>query len=282
MVVFFIILVFLTIIAAVLIIIAGLGSNSQQLRSFFPQLGLNTAQYKGIVGETRVKNILSRLPNDYKILNDVVLTTERGTTQIDHIVISKYGVFTIETKNYCGDIYGNDNSQEWTQVIVTNVRYRKNWYKTYSYVTKNHLYNPVKQSVGHAIEIEKSLNYWPYLSVIPIVVFTGSASLNNIVTTHHVVYSNNLLDTILNYRIAVLSETDVYNITQTLINKNVRAYISNTTHVNNLKIAKIESDKKIASDICPRCGGYLVKRTGNYGSFYGCSNYPKCKFTINK
>ena len=24
---------------------------------------------------------------------------------------------------------------------------------------------------------------------------------------------------------------------------------------------------------CPLCGGYLVKRSGPYGEFYGCSNY---------
>ena len=31
--------------------------------------------------------------------------------------------------------------------------------------------------------------------------------------------------------------------------------------------------------ICTECGGHLVKRKGKYGYFYGCSNYPKCKFT---
>lgn len=30
---------------------------------------------------------------------------------------------------------------------------------------------------------------------------------------------------------------------------------------------------------CPRCGGELVQRTGKYGKFWGCSNYPKCKYT---
>lgn len=30
---------------------------------------------------------------------------------------------------------------------------------------------------------------------------------------------------------------------------------------------------------CPRCGGMLVLRQGIYGSFYGCSNYPNCKYT---
>ena len=39
--------------------------------------------------------------------------------------------------------------------------------------------------------------------------------------------------------------------------------------------------KKIKGNICPRCGGTLVLRKGKYGTFYGCSNYPKCRYTIN-
>jgi len=34
-----------------------------------------------------------------------------------------------------------------------------------------------------------------------------------------------------------------------------------------------------ATESCPRCGGNLVVRSGRFGDFIGCSNYPKCKFT---
>ncbi len=33
--------------------------------------------------------------------------------------------------------------------------------------------------------------------------------------------------------------------------------------------------------VCPRCGGMLVKRKGQYGCFYGCSGFPGCRFTRN-
>jgi predicted RNA-binding Zn-ribbon protein involved in translation (DUF1610 family) len=47
-------------------------------------------------------------------------------------------------------------------------------------------------------------------------------------------------------------------------------------HVKNIK----ETQKKIEHNICPRCGGKLILRTSKNGShFYGCENYPKCKFT---
>lgn len=33
------------------------------------------------------------------------------------------------------------------------------------------------------------------------------------------------------------------------------------------------------SETCPKCGAKLIKRNGKYGTFLGCSNYPKCNFT---
>lgn len=39
-----------------------------------------------------------------------------------------------------------------------------------------------------------------------------------------------------------------------------------------------KSNKTDNDDICPKCGGRLVKRKGKYGDFIGCSNYPKCHY----
>lgn len=72
----------------------------------------NSPKYKGKAGEKHVHKILMQLPEQYAVLNDVVLQTTSGTTQIDHVVVSKYGVFAIETKNYRGEIYGDDDRQE--------------------------------------------------------------------------------------------------------------------------------------------------------------------------
>ena len=85
---------------------------------------LKSPKYKGRKGEERAHKILMTLPDGYTILDDVILATNRGSTQIDHIVVSKYGVFVIEVKNYRGDIYGNDNREEWTQLIVTPVTFK--------------------------------------------------------------------------------------------------------------------------------------------------------------
>lgn len=241
----------------------------------------NTPENKGKEGELHVHNILAQLPEDYTILDDVMLKTGKGTTQIDHVVVSRYGVFAIETQNYRGDIYGNDDRQQWTQVIVTDVTYMKKWYKTYTYVTKNRFYNPVKQSVSHANAIKRTLGAWPNLKVVPIVVFAGSAVLKNVTTQHHVVYDDQLLATIRSYSYPCLSDADVAKVVNRLTQQNVRDQVDDRTHVGNVYAAKYKTDSKIASGICPQCGGALVLRNGRYGNFYGCSNYPRCRFTTN-
>ena len=239
----------------------------------------NTPEHKGREGELHVHSILAQLPEEYTVLDDVVLKTNSGTTQIDHVVVSRYGVFAIETKNYRGDIYGNDDRQQWTQVIVTDVTYMKKWYKTYTYVTKNRFYNPVKQSVSHANAIKRTLGAWPNLKVVPIVVFAGSAVLKNVTTQHHVVYDDQLLATIRSYSYPCLSDADVAQVVNRLTQQNVRDQVDDRTHVSNVYAAKYKTDSKIASGICPQCGGTLVLRHGRYGNFYGCSNYPRCRFT---
>lgn len=50
-----------------------------------------------------------------------------------------------------------------------------------------------------------------------------------------------------------------------------------------IKMANMDSEEyfKKKTEVCPKCGGNLVEKTGRYGNFFGCSNYPKCKFTKN-
>ena len=87
------------------------------------------SQARGLRGERKVFSVLKKLPDEYYIWNDIVLQRNGYSVQIDHIVISPYGIFVIETKNYKGWIYGNDDCDKWT--------------KTY-YGHKYHFNNPVK------------------------------------------------------------------------------------------------------------------------------------------
>ena len=73
---------------------------------------------KGIIGEKSISSILFFLDNSkYIVINNVVLKKGNNYAQIDHLVISDFGIFVIETKNFKGWIVGNENSEYWTQII---------------------------------------------------------------------------------------------------------------------------------------------------------------------
>ena len=77
---------------------------------------ISTPWFKGVFGEFQVNLILKRLPRDeYHLIKNVTLPTADGTTQIDHIVVSKFGVFVVETKNMKGWIFGSAGQTQWTQ-----------------------------------------------------------------------------------------------------------------------------------------------------------------------
>ncbi len=64
---------------------------------------LSHPKVKGVMGEGKVRKQLNKLPSEgYRVLNDLVIKTKTGLIQIDHVVISPFGIFVIETKNYKG------------------------------------------------------------------------------------------------------------------------------------------------------------------------------------
>ena len=101
----------------------------------------------GAFGEWRVKIALGKTVEGSRyVINNLMLQSKDGkTSQIDHILINKNGIFVIETKNYSGRIYGNESQLEWTQVL----NYGK---------VKNKLYNPVKQNKTHIYHISNILS----------------------------------------------------------------------------------------------------------------------------
>ena len=226
----------------------------------------NGAKIKGNVGEKRVANILSTIDNTkYKVINNLMIRTERGTTQIDHVVISIYGIFVIETKNYKGLIFGSENDENWTQVIYKN---------------KGKFRNPIKQNYGHVLSIRERLSLDSSTNINPIVVFTNRATLK-VNTKSPVMYDNNVIDYIRSCNSIVMSIDMVTRIYYDLLMFNIDSKDVRKEHVHNIKSNLSEREKKIQNNICPRCGKALVMRNGKNGSFIGCSGFPKCRFIRN-
>ena len=141
---------------------------------------LSSPDVIGKFGEKRVASKLDWLPKEYITLNDIMLKTHNGTTQIDHIVVSPYGIFVIETKNYKGWILGHENSEEWTQSLYG----KKRWY---GWSSEQHRFrNPIRQNLAHTRAIKQLLSDIGDFRIIPIVAFSNNAELkistpNNII-----------------------------------------------------------------------------------------------------
>jgi hypothetical protein len=122
---------------------------------------LTSRSVKGWLGEFRVRQVTTtQLDTEtYRQFHDVILPTADGTTQIDHIIVSEYGVFVIETKNMGGWIFGNPNQPKWTQTFGKS---------------KHSFQNPLRQNYKHIKELESLLQIGED-KLFSVVVFTGDA-----------------------------------------------------------------------------------------------------------
>ena len=224
---------------------------------------LSSPKVKGKLGEYRVNRILKKLSKKFggEVISDVIIPGEDGkTSQIDHIYFSEYGILVIETKNYAGRIYGNDTQRERTQVLV----YGK---------VKNKLYNPVKQNATHIYRLKELIDAkLPFFSIVIFVNnnidYIDSDSVYTLMDLKHI------FDSVTEKIISPESLNKAIEV--------IKAYKENPVKTNKDHIKEIKEMKKdIDNNICPRCGGELVLRKGRNGNFYGCSNFPNCKFTKN-
>lgn len=221
---------------------------------------------KGFVGEKTISSILLLLDKkEYKVINNIVLKSGNITTQIDHLIISDFGIFVIETKNFKGWIFGGENSEYWQQVI---------------FKSKIKFYNPIRQNQNHINIIKNCLKEYPNLKYKSIIVFSKRASIN-VDTSTDVIYSHQLLSLIKNYTEKNLSKKDKEIIFQKIKSENLVGNYDKQKHIKSIKNRIRQREKLINENICPNCGNNLIIRNGKYGDFLGCNSYPKCKFIRN-
>jgi len=220
---------------------------------------------RGLVGELKVKLKLKQLhEKEYIVLNDIMLEDENGTHQIDHLVISKYGIFVIEMKNYYGLIIGDEYKNNWTQYLGKK---------------KSDFKNPIHQNYGHTKALEKILNIDNKI-FIPTVCFSNQVELKTN-TKSIVIQLKNLIKTIKSFYLIQL-DMDIKEIENQIQSVNITDKSERKKHIKNIKIKIKEENIKVDNMICPKCGNKLVLRNGKYGTFIGCSNFPKCQYTNNR
>lgn len=155
---------------------------------------LKSPWFKGFAGEMMV-HISAKIhlnKDKYHVLRNVTLPTSDGTTQIDHIIVSEYGVFVIETKNMKGWIFGDERQRTWTQ-------------KIYKYTKK--FQNPLHQNYQH-VETLKSILELSDQQIVSVIVFVGSSTFKTEMP-HNVINGPGLIRFIKSKDQQVILSTDV-------------------------------------------------------------------------
>jgi restriction system protein len=217
---------------------------------------------KGWVGE--VQGTLAKKmfldADTYVGVNNVTITTLNGTTQIDHVIVSRYGVFVVETKNIDGWIFGDEKSPQWTQNL---------------YGKKYKFQNPLRQNYRHTKALCEFLGI-EQQKLFSVVMFWGECEFKTPLPPN--VIARGYSSYIKSHTAILFSDHEVQEIVSAI--KSVmlpKNWATRRQHIESLK-ERFSSITK-----CPKCGSVLVVRTAKSGAnaglqFYGCTSFPSCRY----
>ena len=231
-------------------------------------------ELQGSFGENMAKLFANIDIPEALVIKDVLIDGYEGhTSQIDLLVIGEKGIYVVEVKLYPeAKIYGDGNN--------------RNWYY-YKFNHKYEIYSPLLQNKNHIKYLKEFLKDFgniPCFSVIALLCEDFKVSNIN--------KDINYLDTIIVS--GLLSLRDALEVIakdkQTVLTKEHRQqiyeYIKNNQYIGKDKrqehknrVINLKKEMEHIEDKCPICNSSLVLRNGKYGEFYGCSNYPKCRYT---
>lgn len=211
------------------------------------------------------------------VLHDVLIDGADGyTSQIDLVLVGNRGVYVVEMKSFAdAKIYGDTKKSKW-------------YY--YSHGKRYEIYSPLRQNKKHVEYLKTFLKDFgdvPVFSIITMICddFKVSGDINK----------EDYLDTAICGSLPTM-EKAIYKIAENKPDvfddakkQEIFDYIKNNQHIGKEArkehkqnvIAYKESLEEIRKQkICPYCKSKLVLRNGKNGKFYGCKNFPKCRYTM--
>lgn len=243
----------------------------------------------GIAGE---KNIAYELKNSHMpiyILHDIYLEYKELSAQIDYLIFTKKMCFVVECKNLCGNVEINNAGDFIRTMEIQGKKKREG------------IYSPITQNQRH-LELIKQLamenrNGWlarlltdkicenQYRSVV---VLANPRTVLNAryapkAVKEKVIRADRLVayikDTCRNSSNIESSEKEMREWAESFLKRHKEQQKDYTQKYEKylLTISEDTADEK--ETLCPRCGGRLVRRSGKYGEFFGCSSFPRCRYT---
>lgn len=208
---------------------------------------------KGELGEYKINIQLDQFPKNYKYISDLMLKntySSTGYSQVDHLIITPYGIFVIETKNYQGTIYGGKNRKTW----LVNGKFK--------------IMSPLVQNYGHIQAIKNLIDLKYHNFFISMISFTKRCTfkidedLRKIQSNELVIYDIELTEFI-NRKVAInkllhkeplLSDKDIEFIHFNLLEANITDSDIRKQHVDNIKYKKDDSKNSSEHNECIVCG----------------------------
>ena len=217
---------------------------------------------KGEVGEQLTSEQLSIGLDEslYHYYHNIIVPFKNGSSQIDHLVVSPFGLFIVETKNLAGWIYGASDKAKWTQVL---------------YKTKHQFQNPLRQTFRQK-KVLASYFGVQEKNIHPIINFVGDCTFqtempSNVIQSDPAKYIKQFTQEVFTYE-----ELDrIQTIAMRILDVDD---LSESKHIQSL------NDRYASNSVCPKCAAPLVDRVTKKGpnsgtKFLGCSAYPKCHFS---
>jgi len=188
---------------------------------------LKTPWFKGWIGELQI-NLITKFflsKDTYHLIKNVTIPADGGTTQIDHVIVSRFGVFVVETKNLRGWIFGKKGDAYWTQ-------------KLYRHSEK--FQNPLRQNYKHTKELSEILGISED-KMHSVVVFTGDSSFKTDMS-ENVTNPRGYIRYIRSQTKPVLAEGEVSRIIKSIAEKRLvpglKTHFQHVKHVKDIKAEK--------------------------------------------
>jgi hypothetical protein len=192
---------------------------------------LKTPWFKGWIGELQI-NLITKFflsKDTYHLIKNVTIPVDGGTTQIDHVIVSRFGVFVVETKNLRGWIFGKEGDAYWTQ-------------KLYRHSEK--FQNPLRQNYKHTKTLSEILGISED-KMHSVVVFTGDSSFKTDMS-ENVTNPRGYIRYIRSQTKPVLAEGEVSRIIKSIAEKRlVPGLKTHFQHVKHVKDIKAEKNRRI-------------------------------------
>ena len=229
-------------------------------------------EISGSFGEWLAKVYAKTMPG-VLVLHDILIDGKDGyTSQIDLILIDDKGIYVIEIKMFDeAEIYGNIRNSHWTY---------------YKHGKKYEIYSPLKQNEKHVDYLKSFLQDFgdiPYFSIITMICNDfkiSGESIENTVICNSLPAMQRAMCKVSENRPIVFDDSKKQILYDYIKSNQHTGKEARQAHKNNLISYKESLDEMKNNKICPYCKTDLVLREGKYGKFFGCSNYPKCKFTM--